>query len=197
MDHELQPPPYSSDSGKSHRGYRPLSREGPGMDTGYAPAPPRPVFSSQQQQSNVVVVNQPAAPQMTTEVTIHSAPSDYLTLTIVLMVLCGLHANLLAFVCLIPALCFAIAASSHNDAGDYNSASSFGKAALCCNILVILYFILLVIGVVVVVVLYFTIGLSFIDDAKDQIDDVTDQIEDAVHCGSCTTYSCRIECNYY
>ena len=61
---------------------------------------------------NVVVLNQPAAPQMTTEVTIHSRPNDYLVLTIVMMVLCGLHLNLLAFLFLIPALCFAFAVST-------------------------------------------------------------------------------------
>ena len=40
-------------------------------------------------------------------------------------------------------------ASSHKDAGNYSRARSFGRAALCFNIMAIVYFILLIIVIVV------------------------------------------------
>lgn len=55
---------------------------------------------------NVVVVNQPSAPA-TIGVTVIPRANDYLALTVVMMVICFIHGNLPAFVCLIPALIFA------------------------------------------------------------------------------------------
>lgn len=59
---------------------------------------------------NVVVVNQPSAPPQTLHV-VHNRANDHMVLTLVMMVLCFLHGNLPAFICLIPALCFAVVVS--------------------------------------------------------------------------------------
>ena len=62
---------------------------------------------------NVVVVNQPSAPPQTIHV-VHNRANNHMVLTLVMMVLCFLHGNLPAFICLIPALCFAVVVSRHN-----------------------------------------------------------------------------------
>ena len=53
---------------------------------------------------NVVVVGQPSTVPHTTIVQPRPRASEYLALTLVLMILCFLHGNLLAFFCLVPAL---------------------------------------------------------------------------------------------
>ena len=59
---------------------------------------------------NVVVVNQPSAAPQTIHV-VHNRANDHMVLTLVMMVLCFLHGNLPAFICLIPALIFAMVVS--------------------------------------------------------------------------------------
>ena len=53
---------------------------------------------------NVVVVSQPSTLAHTTIVQPRPRANEYLILTLVLMVLCFIHGNLLAFFCLVPAL---------------------------------------------------------------------------------------------
>ena len=60
-----------------------------------------------------MVVNQPSAPPQTIHV-VHNRANNHMVLTLVMMVLCFLHGNLPAFICLIPALCFAVVVSRHN-----------------------------------------------------------------------------------
>jgi len=59
---------------------------------------------------NVVVVNQPTTTPTTVHV-VRTRANEYLILTVVMMVLCFLHGNLPAFVCLVPALCFSCVVS--------------------------------------------------------------------------------------
>ena len=73
--------------------------------------------------------------------TCHSHPHPY-TLTPIHM-----HTPLVSHACQ--------QASSHKDTGNYSRASSFGRAALCFNILAIVYFILLIIVIVVVLTILF------------------------------------------
>lgn len=60
---------------------------------------------------NVVVVTQPGAPPVVTEVTVTPRATTYITLTVVLMVLCLIQCNFAALLCLIPALTFAVMVS--------------------------------------------------------------------------------------
>ena len=60
-----------------------------------------------------MVVNQPSAPPQAVHV-VHNRANNHMALTLVMMVLCFLHGNLPAFICLIPALCFAVVVSRHN-----------------------------------------------------------------------------------
>ena len=53
---------------------------------------------------NVVVVSQPSTLAHTTIIQPRPRANEYLILTVVLMVLCFIHGNLLAFFCLVPAL---------------------------------------------------------------------------------------------
>ena len=57
-----------------------------------------------------MVVNQPSAAPQTIHV-VHNRANEYMVLTLVMMVLCFLHGNLPAFICLIPALIFAMVVS--------------------------------------------------------------------------------------
>lgn len=52
-------------------------------------------------------------------------------------------------------------ASSHNSAGEYESARECGQMALCCNICVIIKYVLLLVAAVIVVILFFTGVLVF------------------------------------
>ena len=58
-------------------------------------------------------MNQPSAPPHKIDV-VHNRANNHMVLTLVMMVLCFLHGNLPAFICLVPALCFAVVVSRHN-----------------------------------------------------------------------------------
>ena len=63
------------------------------------------------QTSNVVVVAQPSAQQPGTVIVHRGRPDDYLVLVLCLMVVCFCTGNLIAFVCLIPALILSLCVS--------------------------------------------------------------------------------------
>lgn len=57
---------------------------------------------------NVVVTNQPNMRPEVHHVAVAPRAREHLILTVVMMVICGLHCNWPAFVCLLPALLFAL-----------------------------------------------------------------------------------------
>ena len=54
---------------------------------------------------DAVVINQPLAPPSKVDAG-HTRAKEHFILTVVMMLLCFLHGNLLAFICLIPAFLF-------------------------------------------------------------------------------------------
>lgn len=60
---------------------------------------------------NVVVVSQPSTVPTTRVIEAHPHANDFLVLTVVMMVVCFFCGNLLAYICLVPALIFSIMVS--------------------------------------------------------------------------------------
>jgi hypothetical protein len=60
---------------------------------------------------NVVVVGQPSAPSTTVVRRTQRRENDYLVFTLVLLILCFLHGNILALVLLVPALICSVTVS--------------------------------------------------------------------------------------
>lgn len=60
---------------------------------------------------NVVVVNQPSAPQTVVTHQVIPRANDHMVFTIVMLVICCIHGNWLALICLIPALIFSLSVS--------------------------------------------------------------------------------------
>ena len=65
--------------------------------------------------------------------------------------------------------CYLLQASNHNDAGDYERAKSFGKAALGCNLCVFIYYVLLILAAIAMVVVYFTVGFAWLTGTANTI----------------------------
>lgn len=179
------PPPYTPVQ------YNPAPRPPPPSGyhqtpSSYAPAPP--VFQ-QQSNNNVVVVG--SQPQPSTQVVHHvQAPrgTTYLVLTAVLMVICFLHGNLPAFLCLVPALICACTAEEHNTSGQYSNAKDCGSYALCCNIFSIVYYVLAAVAGVVVVIVYFTVGFGIVASTAN---DIIHQSHCYPYCDFSDDYLCR------
>ena len=73
-------------------------------------------------------------------------------------------------------------ASSHNSAGEYESARECGQMALCCNICVIIKYVLLLVAAVIVVILFFTGVLVFSRTATSCYQDCTTDIYGYTNC---------------
>lgn len=124
----------------------------------------------------MVVVTQPQAVQTV----VHMAPPrprTYITLTAILMVVCFIHGNWLAFLFLVPALICAymvrwlealglhvqclsspylvlLQATEHNRAGEHEQARRCGLFALGCNIATFVMYAALIAGLIIFVAIF-------------------------------------------
>ena len=135
-------------------------------DTGYpvdgykGGVPPPPPYYGQQQQpvqqqssSNVVVVQQqPTA--VYTQTAVHASGDNFLTLSIVLTILCFLCGTWYSLLCTIPAIFLASAARDAERSGDLVGARQKRNAALICNIIACVWwvvaFLIIVIPIAVI-----------------------------------------------
>ncbi|XP_003385428.1 PREDICTED: uncharacterized protein LOC100639982 [Amphimedon queenslandica] len=111
------PPPYSVPPPQPQPGY------------GYAPAAPVP---QQQSSNNVVVVNSQPTPAIVT--TIRPVGDHFLTLSIVLTIVCFICGAWHALLCTIPAIIFSTMARDAEARGDMDSAQTNSRLSLGCNI---------------------------------------------------------------
>ena len=66
-----------------------------------------PIYALQ----NVVVVSQPSSPQTVVTHQVTPRANDHLVFTVVMLVICCIHGNWIALICLIPALIFSLSVS--------------------------------------------------------------------------------------
>ncbi|CAI8055111.1 hypothetical protein GBAR_LOCUS30087 [Geodia barretti] len=165
-----KPPPYH---------YQRLPQNDHPMST-YTPVPATPApaqpaapqhtsFSNNTSSNNVVVVSQPSAAQPSTVIVERVRPSDNLIWVLCLMVVCFCTGNLVAFVCLIPALIFSLSSGCASNSGDYETAATYGKASCCCSLFSVTIYMIAVLVAIIFVILIFTTGLAFLGIAKEEL----------------------------
>ncbi|CAI8055113.1 hypothetical protein GBAR_LOCUS30089 [Geodia barretti] len=119
------------------------------------PAPAQPAapqhtsFSNNTSSNNVVVVSQPVG------CTAKHSDSG--------------ARNLVAFVCLIPALIFSLSSGCASNSGDYDTAAMYGKASCCCSLFSLTIYMIAILVTIIFVVLIFTTGLAFLGIAKEEV----------------------------
>eukprot|EP00731_Ephydatia_muelleri_P011912 Em0006g806a len=141
---EFHPPGYTPPAlpmpGYGHYGY-----------AGFQPIPP-PQYPQgqpfqQQQSSNVVVID--AQPSAATTTVVHRPTGDhYMTLSVVMTIICVMCGGWTSLMCTIPAIMFASLAKNDDAAGNAAAAKTKGYIALTLNIIAVLFHFALIIAIV-------------------------------------------------
>eukprot|EP00731_Ephydatia_muelleri_P011909 Em0006g803a len=129
----------------------PAQRYGQYGYAGYQPIPP-PQYPQgqpfqQQQSSNVVVIN--AQPSAATTTVVHRPTGDhYMTLSVVMTIICVMCGGWISLMCTIPAIILASLAKNDDAAGNAPAAKTKANIALALNIIAVLFHIVAIIAIV-------------------------------------------------
>lgn len=175
----MEGPTYPAPQAYPTDGYTPSAPQGyqppPQPQPGYQPAPadfkgdPKaavppayygPPLPAQQQQACNVVVTQPQVG--VGHIPYHSVGDNYLTLSVVLTVLCFLCCTWYGLFCTVPAIIFATMARDAEGRGNYAAARSNANLALGCNIAGVVWWVLATCVIIISVsVVYATGGFVY------------------------------------
>eukprot|EP00731_Ephydatia_muelleri_P011908 Em0006g802a len=118
---------------------------------GFQPIPPLQYPQGQpfqqQQSSNVVVIS--AQPSAVTSTVVHRPTGDhYMTLSLVMTIICVMCGGWTSLICTIPAIMLASLAKNDDAAGNVAAAKTKGYIALALNIIAVLFHIVAIIAIV-------------------------------------------------
>ncbi|KAL5499965.1 hypothetical protein EMCRGX_G011442 [Ephydatia muelleri] len=150
----FQPPGFQT-PGFQPPGYTPPAQPMPGYGQygydGFQPIPP-PQYPQgqpfqQQQSSNVVVIN--AQPSAVTSTVVHRPTGDhYMSLSLVMTIICVMCGGWTSLMCTIPAIMLASLAKNDDAAGNAAAAKTKANIALALNIIAVLFHIVAIIAIV-------------------------------------------------
>ncbi|KAL5499979.1 hypothetical protein EMCRGX_G011462, partial [Ephydatia muelleri] len=151
----FQPGYPTSQPGFQPPGYTPPAQPTPGYGqygyAGFQPIPPPQYPQGQpfqpQLSSNVVVIS--AQPSAVTTTVVHRPTGDhYMTLSLVMTIICVMLGGWLSLMCTIPAITLAALAKNDDAAGNAAAAKTKGYIALTLNIIAVLFHIVAIIAIV-------------------------------------------------